>query len=219
MNSELAPYFQAVGDALRRSREALNLADTTNQNHGDHMVEIFEIAARVAEQDPDACLAESMELAGRELTLQAHNEIAQVYASGLLQMAEQFRKYDVTLEELVVSVQAALLEDKDQRARMGSPRSGEVLKALAGGLAAWSQAADRQAPAPNLLNMGILFEFGMAYLQAKQRGGDRASILADAAASVSPLREVPYRYESAKLAIRSLLLAMLPETSDQYADS
>jgi hypothetical protein len=219
MKAELAPYFQAVGDVLRRNQDALNLADSSNQNHGDHMVEIFEIAARVADQNPDACLADSMELAGRQLALQTHNETAQIYASGLLQMAEQFRKYEVTLEELVISVQAALLEDKDQRARMGSTRSGEVLKALAGGLAGWSQAANRQAPASNLLNMGVLFEFGMAYLQAKQHGGDRAAILADAAASVSPLREVPYRYESAKLAIRSLLLAMLHKTSDLYTDS
>jgi hypothetical protein len=219
MKIELAPYFQAVGDVLRRNQDALNLADSSNQNHGDHMVEIFEIVARVADQNPNACLAENMELAGRQLALQAQDATAQIYAAGLMQMAEQFRKYEVTLEELVISVQAALLEDEARRSKMELPRSGEVLKALAGGLAGWSQAVNHQAPAANLLNMGVLFEFGMAYLQAKQRGGDRATILADAAASVSPLREVPYRYESAKLAIRSLLLAMLPETSDLYGES
>jgi len=213
MKVELAPYFQAVGDVLRQNQDSLNLADSFNQNHGDHMVEIFDIAARVADENQETNLAESMELASRQLTLQAQNETAQVYANGLLQMADQFRKYDITLEELVISVQAALLEDEERRARMALPRSGEVLKALAGGLAGWSRAANHQVPAANPLNMGILFEFGMAYLQAKQRGGDRAAILADAAASVSPLREVPYRYDSAKLAIRAFLLAMLPEMS------
>jgi hypothetical protein len=211
---ELAPYFQAVEDVLRRNQGALNLADLYNQNHGDHMVEIFEIAARAAEEKHTASLAESMEFAARQLTLQVQNETAQVYARGLAQMAEQFRKYDITLEELVSYIQTALLEDKEQRAKLASHRSGEVLKALASGLAGWSQAADGQSPAANPLNMGVLFEFGMAYMQAKQHGGDRTTILADAAASVSPLREVPYRYESAKLAIRTLLLAMLPEIDD-----
>ena len=56
--------------------------------------------------------------------------------------------------------------------------------------------------------MGALFEFGMAYWQAKQRGGERAAVLADAAASVSPLSKVPHRYESGKLAIQALLEAM-----------
>ena len=56
--------------------------------------------------------------------------------------------------------------------------------------------------------MGALFEFGMAYWQAKQRGGKRAAVLADAAAAVSPLSKVPHRYESGKLAIQTLLEAM-----------
>jgi len=56
--------------------------------------------------------------------------------------------------------------------------------------------------------MGTLFEFGMAYLQAKQRGGSRVDVLADAATSVSPLSIVPHRYESGKMAIQALLQAI-----------
>jgi len=209
MQVELAPLFQAVGEALHQNREALNQADMYNGNHGDHMVEIFEIAARAAEERRDAELSEAMAYAGRSLAQQTHNGSAQVYARGLNKMAEQFRKYDVKLEDLVAYVQAALIEDGEKRAEKSSSRSGDVLKALAAGLAGWGQVDQASSDSP--LNMGALFEFGMAYLQAKQRGGSRPQVLADAAASVSPLRESPHRYLSGKIAIEALLQAMQPD--------
>jgi hypothetical protein len=52
----------------------------------------------------------------------------------------------------------------------------------------------------------------MAYLQAKSRGGSRTEILADAAVSVSPLRDVPHRTQSGKIAVQSLLEAMQSES-------
>jgi hypothetical protein len=61
--------------------------------------------------------------------------------------------------------------------------------------------------------MGALFEFGMAYIQARQRGGSRVEVLADAAASVSPLSKTPHRYASGKLAIQALLEAMQESSS------
>jgi hypothetical protein len=45
-------------------------------------------------------------------------------------------------------------------------------------------------------------------LQAKQSSGSRIEVLSDAAASVSPLREVPHRYESGKKAIQAHLWAL-----------
>jgi hypothetical protein len=56
--------------------------------------------------------------------------------------------------------------------------------------------------------MGALFELGMAYMQAKQRGGNRSAILADAAASAAPIGKLPHRYQSGKLAIQALLEAI-----------
>jgi hypothetical protein len=83
-----------------------------------------------------------------------------------------------------------------------------VLKALVAGLAAWGQAERGETPSDKTLDMGTLFEFGLAYMQAKQRGGDRVEVLAHAAASVSPLQAVPHRYQSGVIAIQALLRAM-----------
>jgi hypothetical protein len=206
----LAPLFQAVGEVLRQSQSALNQADSLNGNHGDHMVEIFQIATQAAQEKQSADLAEAMAYAASLLEAQAGNGSARMYAHGLQQMAEQLRRYDISLDELVAYVQNVLKEGKGagQTAEAGLARSGEVLKALLAGLANWGQAEAGKTPSASPLGMGDLFEFGMAYWQAKQHGGERAAVLADAAASVSPLSKVPHRYESGKLAIQALLQAM-----------
>jgi hypothetical protein len=206
----LAPLFQAVGEVLRQNQPALNQADLVNGNHGDHMVEIFQIAAKAAQEKQSASLAEAMAYAAGLLEAQSSNGSARMYAQGLRQMAEQMRRYDISLDELIAYVQKVLREEKEagQTAEPGLARSGEVLKALLGGLASWGQLEEGKVASGSPLDMGVLFEFGMAYWQARQRGGERAAVLADAAASVSPLSKVPHRYESGKLAIQALLQAM-----------
>jgi hypothetical protein len=206
----LAPLFQAVGEVLRQSQPALNQADSLNGNHGDHMVEIFQIAAQAAQEKQAAGVAEAMAYAAGLLEALTGNGSAKMYAHGLRQLAEQLRHYDISLDELVAYVQKVLREEKisGQTADPGLARSGEVLKALLAGLVSWGQVEEGKTPSSIPLDMGALFEFGMAYWQARQRGGERAAVLADAAASVSPLSKVPQRYESGKLAIQALLQAM-----------
>jgi hypothetical protein len=206
----LAPLFQAVGQALRQNQPALNQADPLNGNHGDHMVEIFEIAARAAQEIQDGSLAEAMAHAASLLEAQSGNGSASMYAHGLRQMAVQMRRSNISLDELVAYVQRVLREEKasEPATDPGLARSGEILKALVAGLANWGQIEEGQTASGSPLNMGSLFEFGMAYWQAKQRGGGRAAVLADVAASVSPLSKVPHRYKSGKLAIQALLEAM-----------
>jgi hypothetical protein len=210
----LAPLFQSVGEVLRQNQSALNQADLQNGNHGDHMVEIFKLAAQAAQKQPVASLAEALTEASSLLEAQPDNGSAKMYAHGLRQMAEQMRRYDVSLDELVAYVQKVLKEEKEdgKTSMPGLARSGEVLKALLAGLASWEQVEGGQTPSGNPIDMGVLFEFGMAYWQARQRGGERAAVLADTAASVSPLSKVPHRYESGKLAIQALLQAMQHDT-------
>ena len=205
---DLAALFQAVGEVLRQKREAFNQADAANGNHGDHMVEIFELASRAAQEKSGTALAEAMEYASQLLEQLSHNGSAQVYALGLRQLAEQFRQRQVTLPDLVQYVQRLLDESQQKPAGEDPSRSGELLKALVAGLAGWSQTTSGQPQAGRPLDMGALFEMGMAYMQAKQRGGSRAEVLADAAVSASPLSSIPHRYLSGKLTIQALLEAM-----------
>ena len=206
---ELAPLFAAVEQVLTGNREALNQADLMNGNHGDHMIAVFHLAARAAEEKQAAPLAEAMQYAAGRLGEHSDNGSARVYSSGLAQMAFQFRKYDLGLDDFVGYVRQALREKKEEVEQTGETRAKDVLKALLAALAGWKQVEAGNPPADTPLDMGFLFDLGVAYMQAKQRGGtQRTQVLADAAASVSPLSSVPHRLQSGKLAIEALLEAM-----------
>jgi hypothetical protein len=215
--NELAPLFASMGASLLQNQQALNQADTLNGNHGDHMVEIFHIAAQAALERRDAEAPAALDYVAQLLQQQAHNGSAQVYAAGMRQMAVQFRRYNITTADLFDYVQGAIKEEKNQwpeqapGANSPRPRSGDVLKALMSGLATWSQVENGFQPDEKPLDVGVLFEFGMAYMQARQRNQDRIEILADAAASISPLSKSPHRYQSGKIAIQALLRALQAE--------
>lgn len=208
---DLARLFEAVRATINRNREALDQADTKNGNHGEHMLEIFKIATQAAKERQGDNLAEAMEYASWLLLQYPENGSALLYGRGLAELAIQFRKRNINLDELVLYVRGVLEEKKDAEPSLPQGRAGEILKALLAGLSGWQQAETGQAQPANRLEIGYLFELGMAYMQAKQRGGSRAEILADAAASASPLNGVPHRYLSGKMSIQAFLEAMRGE--------
>jgi hypothetical protein len=203
----LAPVFQAVQDVMEENRLAYNQADPYNGNHGDHMVAVFAVAVQAAVEKQEEGLAEAMDYAGQLLQGLEGNASAQVYAHGLAQFAIQFRKFGLTFEDLVLYLRKALKEDQDQGANEPA-RSKDVLKALVAALAGWQGAESGAEKNTSFFDLGYMFDLGVAYLQAKSRNTSRVEVIADAAASVSPLGKVPYRFESGKRAILTLLLAL-----------
>jgi hypothetical protein len=219
---DLPHLFQAVVVVLQEQRAVLNQADSYNGNHGDHMVAIFQDAVLAAQAKPSNDLAGAMDYASRLLRQRSSDGSAQVYAAGLEQFARQFRKHQVTLDDLVSYAQGVIKEgenspggenkfDANEQGEEKKDRSGSVLKALLAGLAGWQKVESGESGEDDRLGMGYLFEVGIAYMQAKQRGGSKTEILADAAVSVCPLNRVPHRSQSGKIAIQALLQAMRAE--------
>jgi hypothetical protein len=216
---DLAQLFQSVADVLQAQRSTLNQADSYNANHGDHMVAIFQDAILAAQGHPTEDLAEAMASASHLLRQRSENGSAQVYAVGLEQFARQFREHQISLDDLVFYVQEVIKDDgasigeetqfaNTEQREAKKDRSGSVLKALLGGLAGWQKVESGEDNEDSRLGMGYLFEVGIAYMQAKQRGGSKTEIIADAAVSVCPFYRVPHRSQSGKIAIQALLQAM-----------
>ncbi len=216
---DLSRLFAAVSQRLEAEREALNRAGPAHGRHGDHMVEAFQTAAAAVQEESAAGLPFAMRQAAGRLAELERNESAQIYGRALAQFAAQFEKQGIDLEDLAAYVQD-LLKTEENKAKEDETAEGDttapavtlsgkgrVLKALVAGLAAWQQLESGQEPAPNAMDLGYLFELGMAYMQAKQKGGSKAEILAEAAVSASPLGKTPYRAQSGKIAIRSFLEA------------
>lgn len=218
ISKDLPHLFQIVADVLRNQQTTLNQADSYNGNHGDHIVAIFQDAVLAAQESPANDLAEAMMVASRLLRQRRENGTALVYADGLEQFARQFRENLVSLDDLVSYVQDILGDEKGiteeepsgkvEQEQGKKTRSGNVLKALLGGLSGWQKAEAGENDPDTRLGMGYLFEVGIAYMQAKQRGGTKTAVVADAAVSVCPLNRVPHRSQSGKIAIKALLEAM-----------
>lgn len=209
---DLAKLFQGILAALRRERENLNRADQINQNHGDHMVSIFEVAVKATEERRDADLADKIDYAANSLSTLRENGSAQEYQRGLRILAEQFRQRDIGFDTLLPYVRAASREKAQTGDGQDDPRSAEVLKALLSALSAWDKDAQIQdseeAVKTGDLDIGYLMGMGIAYMQAKQKGGDRLDVLAETAVSATPLGRVPHRHRSGMLVMRTLLAAV-----------
>jgi hypothetical protein len=204
----LEQLFQSVATVLAQNQAAFNQADPFNANHGDHMVEIFQVASQSAHERVGSDITDAMQYASQKLSGLTDNGSALMYAHGLSQVALQFRSYGVTLDDLVPYVQGLTKEEKSTTEDAAHAKSGDVLKALVAGLAGWQRVESGETSSNGRLDMGYLFELGMSYMQAKQRGGSRLEVLADAATSASPLAAVPHRYQSGKTALLALLQAL-----------
>jgi hypothetical protein len=101
-----------------------------------------------------------------------------------------------------------LVEDEEQVRVEAAPRAGEILKALAAALAGWKGRESGEDKAGGGLDLGYMFDLGVAYLQARQRGGGRAEVIAETAVAVSPLAGAAYRREAGRAAIVALLEAL-----------
>ncbi len=200
---DLAHHFEAVAERLKAERLALNQLDAINGNHGDHMVVIFQVASQAARKIAGNDLASAMELASQQLQALQDNASAQLYAIGLLQFAAQFRQHAIGFSDLEGYIRAALADEKNTTAQ--DSKSGAVLKALISGLADWKSASPGEERGKKGMDMGYLFDLGVAYLQARQTASGRIEALAETAINVSPLAKTPYRAASGKLAIISLL--------------
>jgi hypothetical protein len=205
---EVSSLFQSVLDALILKQSELNLADPYNQDHGDHMVEIFRIAVRAAQEKQSGTLADAMEYASQLLQGCVENGSAQVYARGLSCLAEQFSQRQIDLDDLAPYAQVAISGKKPENGQSNGGRSGDILKALLTALAEWERLETEQPGSTRGVDLGYLFGVGMAYMQAKQQGGDRLRVLAETVVSSSPLGRVPHRHQSGLLVVQTLLQAL-----------
>ncbi len=203
--------FNAVASRLQENRESFNLADTVNGNHGNHMVEVFFLAAQAAGDVGAGDLSQAMERASHILQNCPNNDSARLYALGLAQFSLQFRKYGITLADLLAYVRWQLGENPGSAAPAQPKKSGDLTKALLAGLTGWRQIDDGKAESSGQFSLDSLFELGLIYLRAKERGGTREEIIAETAVNASPLKKTPYRYQSGKLALKTILEVMANE--------
>jgi len=199
----LANVFGTVASALASNREALNNADTYNHDHGDNMVEVFEVVAQAMKAKKTASSADQLAYAA-ELLRQKQSGSAKYYAGGLTQAAQNYQGKKVTSTNAMDLIQTLLGGGAQGSAGPPTPQP-DLLSTLLGGLGTTGQPTSSGQTG---LDIGSLLNAGMSYMSAKQRGETDATALMGALTAATSGGNTPYRAQSGALVANTLMQAL-----------
>ena len=186
---DLVKIFSSVAETLSENQDSLNKADQYNHDHGDHMVEIFQLITRAMKKAPEGDVSKGLSTAS-ELLTDKESGSAAVYAKGLSQAAEYFQGQDLDVTQLLPLLQT-MLGGGEASVEKGP---GGLLDSLVDSIGG-----------EDGLDMGDILSAGAAFLESKQEGDSNLEAAVDAIISTSKMGETPHRAQSSKLVADVLL--------------
>ncbi len=225
----LADLFQTVAGTLTAQKDELNNADSLNHDHGDNMVEAFNLISQAMQTRKDADPADQLKYAS-QLLRQRKSGSAKVYAKGLSQASKEYKgKPQVTTDSTINLVQALLgggqastIQSQsgigdllsglqggggDNTSQPASGTAGDLLGMLLGG-ASSQQNQPQGQQASSGLDMGDLLNAGMAFMNTKSQGGNNMEAIVNALVSGSAMGNSQHRAQSGALVVNSILQAI-----------
>lgn len=229
-NIDLSALFGSVAKTMAQNQSQLNTADTYNHDHGDNMVQIFEVITQAMKEKQNAAPADQLAYASQLLRAKSQSGSAQLYAEGLSDAANQFQGAKsintntvMTLIQTLLGAQGSVptsgggsgdllgsllggLTGAQQPSAQTQGGSGDLLGGLLGGLMGGEQAAAPQAQAGDgKIDIGDLLNAGMAFAQAKQSGGSNLDAILNAVVSSSKMGDSAHRSQSGALVANTLM--------------
>ncbi|TAK13569.1 MAG: hypothetical protein EPO32_05000 [Anaerolineae bacterium] len=201
---DLLKLFSSVTQTLEQNRGTLNQADSGNGNHGDNMVEIFEVITKAMQTRQNSDPADQLAYAAKLLSAKPSGS-AQVYAKGLGEAAQQVQGQQSLDPGAAVQLVQTLLSG-GQAPAAATSGGQDPLMGLLGGLLGGGQQQVQSGDAG--LDAGDLLNAGMAFLDARNSGDTTTEAAVKALLSASPLGQSPHRQQSGQL-VASTLLDML----------
>jgi hypothetical protein len=192
-NVDLVKLFSAVAETMMENQDTLNQADEYNQDHGDHMVDIFQLITGAMKEAPKNDVSNGLSTASKLLTEKKSGSAA-MYAKGLAQAADYFQDQDLDVTQLLPLLQTMLGGGEASV----SKDFGGLLDSLVGSIGG-----------EDGLDMGDILSAGAAFLQSKQEGDSNLEAAIDAIISASKMGETPHRAQSSKLVADVLLQALM----------
>ena len=192
-NVDLVKIFSAVAETLVENQASLNKADEYNQDHGDHMVDIFQMITGAVKEAPKNDLSSGLAKAS-ELLVEKPSGSAAMYAKGLAQAAEYFQGQDLDASQVLPLLQT-MLGGGEAKVSQGA---GGLLDSLVGSLGG-----------EDGLDLGDILTAGASFMQSKQEGDSNLEAALDAVISSSKMGETPHRAQSSKLVGDVLLKTLM----------
>ena len=179
---DLTSLFGAVTGALEENKTVLNKADTYNGDHGDNMVNIFNMVTGAISdnkgKDASTQLAAASKLLGG-----LKSGSAQEYAKGFATAADEFKGGELSADSVLPLLQSMF----------GGGAAPEADSSLQGMLSGFLGGDDGKIDANDLLSAG------MSFLSAKNRGKNTQEALIEALIAQSAFGESPHRTQSSSL--------------------
>ena len=200
-NIDLSQIFQTVSTALASQQSDLNEADTYNHDHGDHMVQIFELAQKAVSKKSDEPVADQLAYASKLLSKESESGSAKLYAEGLANAAKSFTGSNLNADNITTLVKGLMNVDSSKETT-SSGDSGNMLGSLLSGLMGGQQDASEEESA---LGMDDLLRAGLAFYQSKQSGDSNMEAVMDALMAGSPLGESAHRSQSGSIVASTIM--------------
>lgn len=221
---DLSSLFNVASQALSANQGTLNDADTDNHNHGDNMVQVFNMISQVMAKNKNAPPSQQLSQASQYLAQNATSGSAHAYSQGLAQAAQQFQGQSAITPDNAMSLVQSLLGGAQQ----GQAQGGDLLGSLLGGGAPSPQQQQGQGQGGDLLgallggsqptqgnqgqdgglDMGDLLNAGMAFMNANQQGQGTLQAGLNALIASGPLGQKPHRQQSGQVVANALLQAL-----------
>lgn len=192
-NVDLVKLFSAVAETMVENQASLNKADEYNQDHGDHMVDIFQMITGAVKEAPKNDLSSGLDKASKVLGKKPSGS-ADMYAKGLAQAAEYFQNQDLDATQVLPLLQT-MLGGGEASVSQGA---GGLLDSLVGSLGG-----------EDGLDLGDILSAGAAFMQAKEEGDSNLEAAIDAVISASKMGETPHRAQSSKLVADVLMQTLM----------
>jgi hypothetical protein len=199
--TDLSALFNVAAQTLASNQSALNMADTENQNHGDNMVQAFNMISQAMASQRGAPPSTQLQHASEYLAQNATSGSGQIYAQGLAQAAQQFQGQSAVTPDNAMMLIQSLLAGGQQS---GQQSGADLLGSLLGG----QQGAVNSGTQPSGLDLGALLSAGMTFMSAKQQGQDNVQAALTALMSGGPMEQKPHRQQSGQLVANALLQAV-----------
>lgn len=224
----LAQLFGAAAQTLAANQGALNQADAVSGNHGDHIVQTFQLITQALNATQGKPPADQLAHASQQLASFSNvSGSAGIYANGLAQASQQLQGQSTVTPDLAMSLVQTLLAGGQSQSAPRQNAGADMFGALLGGMGGQQPASSQPSAGADLLgallggtqqpaqskqqdglDLGDLLNAGMAFMQAKGSGQDNLQAAVSALMSASPLSQQPHRQQSGELVASTLLQAI-----------
>lgn len=216
---DLLSLFKQVSKSVKQNKDTLNQADNYNHDHGDNMVEIFDVITRAMKEKKSSAPADQLEYAAQLLRRKSSSGSGTLYANNLENAAKQVLGKEINVGTVLTILQSLMGASQ----KSGTSGSGDLLGSLLGGLmgggtsdsnvndilgSLLGQKGGSSSGSTQGIDLGDLLGAGMEALSQSQQGKSGLDVLTGALLSNNQMAESDYRQQSGEIVTKALLGAL-----------